>query len=262
MLESIFIWLVYLLVHLSIEGEYTIKHTLEYFFRKSPIPVETSGTMLKIFQGGIAMKVSEYEKRYGEINWDYVQHLFDEEFSNIVPYVRFENCQDLYSFYHSKNRFQMEISKIVDDYLDLHLENLRLSFKSIDLKETEVIISKNLANHLSKFITCSSLDVYTIIDVKNGKVKNVESVKDFGVLLENIKGISYLKDMGIDISGLEVSLAFGADLNYNQLSIRTALSEWSKVNIVWNVKYISSKIEVVRNSLQRTIAKESLGYES
>ncbi|WP_140421673.1 hypothetical protein [Bacillus cereus] len=232
------------------------------FFRKSSILIETSGTMLKIFQGGIAMKVSEYEKKYGEINWDYVQHLFDEEFSNIVPYVRFENCQDLYSFYHSDNRFQMEISKIVDDYLDLHLENLRLSFKSIDLNETDFIISKNYADHLSNFINCSSLDVYTTIDVNSGKVKNVESVKDYSVLSENIEGLSYLKDMGIDISGLEISLAFGADLNYNQLSIRTALSEWSRMNLVWNVKCITSKIEDVRNYLQRTIAKEPLGYES
>jgi hypothetical protein len=67
--------------------------------------------------------------------------------------------------------------------------------------------------------------------------------------------------MGFDTSGLEISLAFGADLNYNQGAIRNVLNEWSRVNVDWNVKYISSQIEEIRSSLHRTITKESLKFK-
>ncbi|MED2737852.1 hypothetical protein [Bacillus toyonensis] len=207
------------------------------------------------------MKVAEYEKMYGEINWDYVQHLFDEEITGFMPYVSFGNCEELYSFYHSEDRSQMEISKIVDDYLKLHMENLRLSFRTIDINDENLVEYKNNVKLLSEIIRCSSLDIYTIIDIKSGKVKNVEAVTYSGVTPAKVEGLSYLKEMGFDISGLEISLAFGADPNYNQEAIRSVLSEWSRVNVDWNVKYISSQIEEVRSSLHRTIAKESLEFK-
>lgn len=207
------------------------------------------------------MKVAEYEKMYGEIDWDYVQHLFDEEITSIMPYVSFGNCEELYSFYHSEDRSQMEISKIVDDYLELHMENLRLSFRSIDINEKKLVVYSKSVNLLSEFIRCSSLDIYTIIDIKSSNVKNVETVTYSGVTPAKIEGLPYLKEMGFDISGLEISVAFGAELNFNKEAIRSVLNEWSRINVDWNVKYISSQIEEVRSSLHRTIAKESLEFK-